>query len=99
MDDYQYGGGAGMVMTIQPIADCIEKLTSERTYDELIYMTPDGDLLEQSTCNTLSLSQNILILCGHYKVLINELEIYLSPKKFPLDRMYYQVVNLVQPYW
>lgn len=67
VDDYQYGGGAGMVMTIQPIADCIEKLTSERTYDELIYMTPDGDLLEQSTCNTLSLSQNILILCGHYK--------------------------------
>lgn len=67
VDDYQYGGGAGMVMTIQPIADCIEKLQAERTYDELIYMTPDGELLEQSHCNAFSLKKNILILCGHYK--------------------------------
>lgn len=67
VDDYQYGGGAGMVMTIQPIADCINKLQTERIYDELIYMTPDGELLEQSHCNTLSLKKNILILCGHYK--------------------------------
>lgn len=67
VDDYQYGGGAGMVMTIQPIADCIEKLQAERTYDELIYMTPDGELLEQSHCNALSLKKNIIILCGHYK--------------------------------
>jgi len=67
VDDYQYGGGAGMVMTIQPIADCIEKLKSERTYDEIIYMTPDGELLKQGICNQLSLSKNIMILCGHYK--------------------------------
>jgi len=67
VDDYQYGGGAGMVMTIQPIADCIEKLTLERDYDELIYMTPDGEVLNQTTCNMMSLNKNLLILCGHYK--------------------------------
>jgi tRNA (guanine37-N1)-methyltransferase len=67
VDDYQYGGGAGMVMTIQPIADCIEKLTSEREYDEIIYMTPDGEVLDQGMCNSMSLKQNLLILCGHYK--------------------------------
>jgi tRNA (guanine37-N1)-methyltransferase len=67
VDDYQYGGGAGMVMLCQPIADCIDKLQAERKYDEIIYMTPDGEILEQTTCNTLSTSQNLLILCGHYK--------------------------------
>ncbi len=67
VDDYQYGGGAGMVMTIQPIADCIAKLKAERNYDEIIYMTPDGDLLKQTICNELSLNENIIILCGHYK--------------------------------
>jgi tRNA (guanine37-N1)-methyltransferase len=67
VDDYQYGGGAGMVMSVGPISKAIETLQAERNYDELIYMTPDGDLLEQSTCNQLSLAKNILILCGHYK--------------------------------
>lgn len=67
VDDTPYGGQAGMVMTIQPIADLIEKLQSERTYDEVIYMTPDGETLKQSVSNTLSLKQNIIILCGHYK--------------------------------
>ncbi|MFK8037211.1 MAG: tRNA (guanosine(37)-N1)-methyltransferase TrmD [Crocinitomicaceae bacterium] len=67
VDDYQYGGGAGMVMTIQPIADCIDKLKSDRDYDEIIYMTPDGDLFDQGTANALSLGQNIILLCGHYK--------------------------------
>jgi len=67
VDDYQYGGGAGMVMSIEPISILIEKLKSERTYDEIIFMTPDGELLEQSICNDLSLKGNIMILCGHYK--------------------------------
>lgn len=67
VDDYQYGGGAGMVMLIEPISILIEKLKAERDYDEIIYMTPDGDLLEQATCNELSLKRNIMILCGHYK--------------------------------
>ncbi|MDP4595925.1 MAG: tRNA (guanosine(37)-N1)-methyltransferase TrmD [Crocinitomicaceae bacterium] len=67
VDDYQYGGGAGMVMSIVPIAKAIESLQAERQYDDIIYMTPDGEVLEQSTCNQLSLAQNLLILCGHYK--------------------------------
>ena len=67
VDDYQYGGGAGMVMSIEPIAALIDKLKAERTYDEVIYMTPDGEILEQSTCNQLSLATNLIILCGHYK--------------------------------
>jgi tRNA (guanine37-N1)-methyltransferase len=67
VDDYQYGGGAGMVMSIEPIATCIENLKTQRNYDEIIYMTPDGEILEQKLCNSLSLYENILILCGHYK--------------------------------
>ena len=67
VDDYAFGGGAGMVMTIQPIADLIEKLKSERNYDHIIYMTPDGQRFEQRIANTLSLGENIMILCGHYK--------------------------------
>lgn len=67
VDDYQYGGGAGMVMSIEPIARLIEKLKSERKYDEIIYMTPDGKVLEQTHCNQFSLLKNIIILCGHYK--------------------------------
>ncbi|MFY7991543.1 MAG: tRNA (guanosine(37)-N1)-methyltransferase TrmD [Fluviicola sp.] len=67
VDDYQYGGGAGMVMSIEPIVACIEKLKAERAYDEIIYVTPDGELLEQRHCNNWSLGENILILCGHYK--------------------------------
>jgi len=66
-DDYQFGGGAGMVMMIQPIADLIEKLKEERTYDEIIYLTPDGNTLTQRTCNELSLKGNLMMLCGHYK--------------------------------
>ena len=67
VDDYGYGGGAGMVLMIEPIADCIEHLKSGRTYDEVIYMSPDGELLNQSLANELSLRKNIIILCGHYK--------------------------------
>lgn len=67
VDDYQYGGGAGMVLSIEPIATLIEKLLAERIYDEVIYMTPDGKVLDQADCNVLSLKNNIMILCGHYK--------------------------------
>lgn len=67
VDDYQYGGGAGMVMSCEPLANCIDHLSSQRTYDEIIFMTPDGVLLEQGVSNELSLKQNLLILCGHYK--------------------------------
>lgn len=67
VDDYPFGGGAGMVMQIQPIADAIEHLKSQRHYDHIIYMTPDGQTLNQRIANTLSLSGNIMILCGHYK--------------------------------
>ncbi|ADY27847.1 MULTISPECIES: tRNA (guanosine(37)-N1)-methyltransferase TrmD [Cellulophaga] len=67
IDDYQFGGGAGMVMMIEPIDKCISKLKGERTYDDVIYMTPDGSTLNQKMANTLSLSKNIIILCGHYK--------------------------------
>jgi tRNA (guanine37-N1)-methyltransferase len=67
IDDYQFGGGAGMVMMIEPIDKCISKLKSEREYDEVIYMTPDGETLNQSVANQISLKENIIILCGHYK--------------------------------
>ena len=67
IDDYQYGGGAGMVLMIEPIATCIEKLLAEREYDEVIYMTPDAKTLTQPVSNALSLKKQILILTGHYK--------------------------------
>jgi len=67
VDDYQYGGGAGMVMLIEPIDKCIAELKKQRKYDEVIYMSPDGEKLTQSKSNQLSCMENIIILCGHYK--------------------------------
>ena len=67
VDDYQYGGGSGMVLMIQPIYDCIKKLKEERNYSNIVYLTPDGKKLEQSTSNKFSLSENIILICGHYK--------------------------------
>lgn len=67
IDDYAFGGGAGMVLMIEPIDKCIAKLKKEREYDEVIYMSPDGELLNQKLCNQFSLLKNIIILCGHYK--------------------------------
>lgn len=67
VDDYQYGGGAGMVMMCEPLANAIEQLQKERTYDEVIYLTPDGETLNQKIANSLSLKENILMICGHYK--------------------------------
>lgn len=67
VDDYQFGGGAGMVMMIEPIDKCITALKAERYYDEVIFLTPDGETLQQKTANKLSLSENLIILCGHFK--------------------------------
>ncbi len=67
VDDYPYGGGAGMVMMIEPVANCIESLREKTTYDEVIYLSPDGQLLDQPMANQLSLKQNLIVLCGHYK--------------------------------
>lgn len=67
IDDTQFGGGAGMVMMVEPIDKCISALKAERDYDEIIYMTPDGETLKQGIANQLSLKENIIILCGHYK--------------------------------
>ncbi len=67
VDDYAFGGGAGMVMSIEPIANCINMLKAERTYDEIIYTSPDGETLNQKISNQLSTLKNIIILCGHYK--------------------------------
>lgn len=66
-DDYAFGGGAGMVMMIEPLVSIIRALSSKRVYDDVIYMTPDGERFEQKTANRLSLSQNLMIICGHYK--------------------------------
>jgi tRNA (guanine37-N1)-methyltransferase len=67
VDDYPYGGGAGMVMMPEPIATCLDRLTGERKYDEIIFLTPDGELLKQPLCNRLSMLKNLILLCGHYK--------------------------------
>lgn len=67
LDDYAFGGGAGMVMMVEPIAQCIESLQAERGYDEVIYMSPDGELFNQPMANRLSLKDNLILLCGHYK--------------------------------
>ena len=67
VDDYSYGGDAGMVMMVEPVFKMIEELTSERTYDEIIYLSPDGETLTQAISNELSLKENLILLCGHYK--------------------------------
>lgn len=67
IDDYQYGGGAGMVMMCEPLANAIDQLSAQRTYDEIIYLTPDGERLNQPIANQLSLKNNLLLICGHYK--------------------------------
>ncbi|WP_421805573.1 tRNA (guanosine(37)-N1)-methyltransferase TrmD [Flagellimonas sp.] len=67
VDDYQFGGGAGMVMMVEPIDKCISELKAQRDYDEVIYMTPDGNTLNQGMANEISMKGNIIVLCGHYK--------------------------------
>ena len=77
VDDYQYGGGSGMVLMIQPIYDCIKKLKGERDYTNIIYLTPDGEKLNQSSCNKFSLSENMILICGHYKGIDQRIREYL----------------------
>ncbi|MDT8393979.1 MAG: tRNA (guanosine(37)-N1)-methyltransferase TrmD [Bacteroidales bacterium] len=79
VDDYAFGGGAGMVMRVEPVSACIEKLKGEREYDECIYLTPDGERLNQGMANELSLKGNMLMLCGHYKGVDERIrELYIS---------------------
>jgi tRNA (guanine37-N1)-methyltransferase len=84
VDAYAFGGGAGMVMMIEPIINCIEFLKKERDYDEIIYMTPDGETFNQSTANALSLKQNLIILCGHYKGVDERVRQYLITREISI---------------
>jgi len=84
VDDYQFGGGAGMVMCIQPIDDCIGKLKSERDYDEVIYLSPDGETLNQQICNTLSTYKNLILLCGHYKGIDQRVREHITTKEISI---------------
>ena len=84
VDDYQFGGGAGMVMQIEPIFNCINDLKKQRTYDEVIFMTPDGEVFQQKMANTLSLSQNLIILCGHYKGIDERIREHLITKEISI---------------
>ncbi|MGB4655343.1 MAG: tRNA (guanosine(37)-N1)-methyltransferase TrmD [Bacteroidales bacterium] len=81
VDDYAFGGEAGMVMMVQPIADCINSLTKDRTYDEIIFLTPDGELFEQKTANELSCKQNLILLCGRYKGVDNRVREHLITRE------------------
>lgn len=84
VDDYQYGGDAGMVMLVEPIDKAISFLKSQRDYDEVIYMSPDGDVFDQKTANTLSTYQNIIILCGHYKGIDHRVREHLITKEISI---------------
>ena len=84
VDDYAFSGGAGMVMMIEPVYNIIEKLKSEREYDEIIYMSPDGELFDQSAANKLSMMENIIILCGHYKGIDERIREHLITKEISI---------------
>jgi tRNA (guanine37-N1)-methyltransferase len=84
VDDYQYGGGAGMVMLCEPLVKAIESLQAERSYDEIIYLTPDGETLNQKTANRLSLQQNLLLICGHYKGIDERVRQHLVTKELSI---------------
>lgn len=84
VDDYPFGGEAGMVMMIEPIDLCIQRLTNERHYDEIIFMTPDGEVLNQPMANTLSMSENLIILCGHYKGIDERIRTHLITKEISI---------------
>ena len=84
VDDYAFSGEAGMVMQVEPIHRCIESLTSQRAYDEILYMTPDGEQFSQSEANVLSIKENIMILCGHYKGVDQRVRDYLITKEISI---------------
>ena len=84
IDDYPYGGGAGMVLTPQPIFSCVETLKASRSYDEVIFMTPDAPVFTQQDANELSLKENIIILCGHYKGIDQRVRDQLVTKEFSM---------------
>jgi tRNA (guanine37-N1)-methyltransferase len=84
VDDYPYGGGAGMVMMIEPIDRCISALKKERDYDEVIYLSPDGDLLDQPMANRMSSHKNLILLCGHYKGVDERVRKYLITKEISI---------------
>tara|TARA_B100000767_G_scaffold202820_1_gene189705 strand:- start:60 stop:746 length:687 start_codon:yes stop_codon:yes gene_type:complete len=84
IDDYTFGGGAGMVLSIEPVYNCIKKLQEKISYDEIIFMTPDGENLNQRNSNQLSLKKNIIILCGHYKGIDQRIRDYLITKEISI---------------
>jgi len=84
IDDYAFGGGAGMVLSIEPIFNCIEHLQSKKKFDEVIFMTPDGEKLSQNYTNELSLKNNILIICGHYKGIDQRIRDFLITKEISI---------------
>ena len=84
VDDYQFGGGSGMVVNIQPIYDCIKQLKKERKYDEIIYLTPDGEKLTQTLSNQLSLNKNLIFLCGHYKGIDHRIREHIITKEISI---------------
>lgn len=81
VDDYSFGGDAGMVMMVEPVFRMIEELSSQRKYDEIIYMSPDGEIINQGICNELSCKENIIILCGHYKGVDQRIRDYLMTRE------------------
>jgi tRNA (guanine37-N1)-methyltransferase len=84
VDDYAYGGGAGMVMMIEPIDRCIEDLKAQRVYDDIIYMSPDGELFKQPLANELSMKKNLIMLCGHYKGVDERVREYLITREISI---------------
>lgn len=84
VDDYQFGGGAGMVMMIEPLINCIDSLRKNRKYDEIIYMTPDGKRFDQRDANALSLNKNLMIICGHYKGIDQRLRDHIITKEISI---------------
>ena len=84
VDDYAFGGGAGMVLMIEPVLRCISALKAQRTYDEVIYMSPDGEVFDQKMANSLSLNENLIILCGHYKGVDDRVRQHLITKEISI---------------